>query len=102
MALEEKCAKVGKIKSPIVGTFYDAPIDVFNKEKEPKPEAYIKIGDSVNPETVVCMVEAMMVSNEIKAGVYGTIKEKLVSSGQPVDYDQALFKVTLDNKENSS
>jgi acetyl-CoA carboxylase biotin carboxyl carrier protein len=98
MALEKKCVKEEEIKSSIVGTFYDAPIDVFNEEKEPKPEAYVKIGDSVNPETVVCMVETMKVPNEIKAGVYGTIKEKLVSSGQPVEYDQALFKVTLDNK----
>lgn len=99
MTLEETCAKEVEIKSPIIGTFYDAPFDVFNLEKEPKPQPYVKIGDSVEPDTVVCMVEAMMVSNKIKAEVYGTIKEKLVSSGKPVDYNQPLYKIALDNEK---
>jgi acetyl-CoA carboxylase biotin carboxyl carrier protein len=73
------------IKSPIVGTFYSAP--------SPDSAAYVKVGDDVNAETVVCIVEAMKVMNEIKAEATGTIAKVLVANGQAVEYGQVLFKV---------
>ena len=73
------------IKSPIVGTFYAAP--------SPDSEPYVKVGDDVNAETVVCIVEAMKVMNEIKAETTGTIAKIMVANGQAVEYGQVLFKV---------
>jgi acetyl-CoA carboxylase biotin carboxyl carrier protein len=73
------------IKSPIVGTFYAAP--------SPDSEPFVETGSQVEPQTVVCIVEAMKVMNEIKAETSGTIAEILVSNGQAVEYGQALFKV---------
>jgi acetyl-CoA carboxylase biotin carboxyl carrier protein len=74
-----------QIKSPIVGTFYEAP--------SPDSDAYVEIGSHVDPQTVVCIIEAMKVMNEIKAEVSGTIMEKLVKNGQAVEYGQPLFRV---------
>ncbi|MEJ5260110.1 MAG: acetyl-CoA carboxylase biotin carboxyl carrier protein [Anaerohalosphaeraceae bacterium] len=74
-----------EIKSPIVGTFYAAP--------NPEAAPYVKPGDKVKPDTVVCIVEAMKVMNEIKAEVSGTIVEVLVKDGQSVEYGQPLFRV---------
>ena len=74
-----------QIKSPIVGTFYEAP--------SPDSDAYVEIGSHVDPQTVVCIIEAMKVMNEIKAEVCGTIMEKLVRTGQAVEYGQPLFTV---------
>lgn len=73
------------IKSPIVGTFYSAP--------SPDSAAYVKVGDDVNAETVVCIIEAMKVMNEIKAETIGTIAKIIVANGQAVEYGQVLFKV---------
>jgi acetyl-CoA carboxylase biotin carboxyl carrier protein len=73
------------IKSPIVGTFYSAP--------SPDSEPYVKVGSDVNTETVVCIVEAMKVMNEIKAETTGTIAKVMVANGQAVEYGQVLFKV---------
>jgi acetyl-CoA carboxylase biotin carboxyl carrier protein len=73
------------IKSPIVGTFYAAP--------SPDSEPYVKVGADVNGETVVCIVEAMKVMNEIKAETTGTIAKIMVANGQAVEYGQVLFKV---------
>jgi acetyl-CoA carboxylase biotin carboxyl carrier protein len=73
------------IKSPIVGTFYSAP--------SPDSAAYVKVGDDVNTETVVCIIEAMKVMNEIKAETTGTIAKIIVANGQAVEYGQVLFKV---------
>ena len=73
------------IKSPIVGTFYSAP--------SPDSEPYAKVGGKVTPDTVVCIVEAMKVMNEIKAETSGTIVEILVQNGEAVEYDQPLFKI---------
>jgi acetyl-CoA carboxylase biotin carboxyl carrier protein len=73
------------IKSPIVGTFYAAP--------SPDSEPYVKVGADVNAETVVCIVEAMKVMNEIKAETTGTIAKIMVANGQAVEYGQVLFKV---------
>jgi len=73
------------IKSPIVGTFYAAP--------SPDAEPYIKVGSDVNTESVVCIIEAMKVMNEIKAETTGTIAKVMVANGQAVEYGQLLFKV---------
>ena len=74
-----------EITSPMVGTFYRAPSD--------GAEPYVTVGSMVDSDTVVCIVEAMKVMNEIKSEVVGTIKEVLVSSGAAVEYGQPLFLV---------
>ena len=71
------------IESPIVGTFYRA--------SAPGADAMVKVGDKVDPETVVCIIEAMKVMNEIKAEKSGVIKEILVENGQPVEVGQPIF-----------
>ena len=73
------------IPSPIVGTFYATP--------SPDSEPYVEVGTQVGPQTVVCIIEAMKVLNEIKAEIGGTIVEVLVTNGQAVEYGQPLFKV---------
>jgi acetyl-CoA carboxylase biotin carboxyl carrier protein len=77
-----------EIKSPIVGTFYATP--------SPDSESYVDIGSEVGPQTVVCIIEAMKVMNEIKAETSGTIVSVLVTNGQAVEYGQVLFKVRPD------
>jgi acetyl-CoA carboxylase biotin carboxyl carrier protein len=77
-----------EIKSPIVGTFYATP--------SPDSEPYVDIGSEVGPQTVVCIIEAMKVMNEIKAETAGTIIEINVTNGQAVEYGQILFKVRPD------
>ncbi len=77
-----------EIKSPIVGTFYATP--------SPDSEHYVEVGSTVEPQTVVCIIEAMKVMNEIKAETSGTIVEVLVTNGQAVEYGQVLFKVKPD------
>ena len=77
-----------EIKSPIVGTFYAKP--------SPDSEPYVEIGSSVGPQTIVCIIEAMKVMNEIKAETSGTIVDVLVTDGQAVEYGQVLFKVRPD------
>ena len=73
------------IDSPIVGTFYRAP--------SPDSEAFVKMGDKVDAETVVCVIEAMKVLNEIKAEKSGVIKEILVENAQTVEYGCPLFVI---------
>lgn len=73
------------IKSPMVGTFYSAP--------SPESKAFAEKGTKVVENTVVCIIEAMKIMNEIQAELKGTIIEALVESGQPVEYGQRLFKV---------
>ncbi len=77
-----------EIKSPIVGTFYAT--------QSPDSEHYVDIDSAVGPQTVVCIIEAMKVMNEIKAETSGTITEILVTNGQAVEYGQVLFKVRPD------
>jgi acetyl-CoA carboxylase biotin carboxyl carrier protein len=77
-----------EIKSPIVGTFYATP--------SPDSEPYVDIGSEVSPQTVVCIIEAMKVMNEIRAETAGTIVEIHVTNGQAVEYGQVLFKVRPD------
>jgi len=74
-----------EITSPIVGTFYATP--------SPDSDPFVDVGTAVGPQTVVCIIEAMKVLNEIKAEINGTIVEVLVTSGQAVEYGQPLFKV---------
>ena len=74
-----------EIKSPMIGTFYRKP--------SPESESYVEVGDTVTADTVVCIVEAMKVMNEIKAEMSGVITEILVEDGSPVEFGQALFRV---------
>ncbi len=76
------------IESPIIGTFYSAP--------SPDSAPFVAIGDSVNPDTVVCIIEAMKVMNEIKAEISGTIVEVICKTGQAVEFGQPLFKIKPD------
>ncbi|MFW6335657.1 MAG: acetyl-CoA carboxylase biotin carboxyl carrier protein, partial [Phycisphaeraceae bacterium] len=68
------------------GTFFAAP--------NPDSEAFVSVGDRVDGETVVCLIEAMKVFNEIKAEMTGTIAKVLVENGQAVEYGQPLFEIT--------
>ncbi len=74
-----------EIKSPIVGTFYSSP--------SPEDPVFVQKGSKVGPDTVVCIVEAMKVFNQITADVSGTIEEVLVNNGDPVESGQPLFRV---------
>ncbi len=76
------------LKSPLVGTFYASP--------SPDSAPFVELGSHVDAQTVVCVIEAMKVMNEIKAETSGTICEILVGSGQAVEYGQVLFKVKPD------
>ncbi len=73
------------IKSPTVGTFYGAP--------SPGEPAFVKVGSTVKADTVVCIIEAMKVFNQIPAEISGTITEVLVNNGDAVEYGQPLFRV---------
>jgi acetyl-CoA carboxylase biotin carboxyl carrier protein len=74
-----------EIKSPMIGTFYRAP--------SPESAAYVEVGGEVNPDTVVCIIEAMKVMNEIKAEAKGVITQVMVENAKPVEFGQALFKL---------
>ncbi len=76
------------ITSPMVGTFYAAP--------RPDAKPFVVVGDHVNPDQVVCIIEAMKVFNEIKAETTGTIQKVLVESGQAVEFGQPVFMVKAD------
>jgi len=73
------------IQSPIVGTFYRSP--------SPTADAFVKIGSNVEPETVVCIIEAMKLMNEIQAETRGEVVKIYVENGQPVEYGQPLFGI---------
>jgi acetyl-CoA carboxylase biotin carboxyl carrier protein len=74
-----------EIKSPMIGTFYRAP--------SPEAANYIDVGSEVGPETVVCIIEAMKVMNEIKAEAKGVITQVMVENAKPVEFGQPLFKI---------
>jgi acetyl-CoA carboxylase biotin carboxyl carrier protein len=74
-----------EIKSPMIGTFYRSP--------SPESAPYIEVGMEVNPDTVVCIIEAMKVMNEIKAEATGVISQALVENAKPVEFGQPLFKL---------
>jgi acetyl-CoA carboxylase biotin carboxyl carrier protein len=69
----------------MVGTFY--------RSSSPDKPAYIKVGDSINPESVVCLIEAMKLFNDVKAEVSGRIVKVMVEDASPVEYEQVLFLV---------
>jgi acetyl-CoA carboxylase biotin carboxyl carrier protein len=73
------------VKSPIVGTFYDAP--------SPGAPAFVKVGDKVEVGQVLCIIESMKLMNEIEAEVAGVVASKLVENGRPVEYGEALFAI---------
>jgi len=84
----QKQENLVEIKSLIVGTLYTAP--------SPDSEPFVDVGSHIDPQTVVCVIEAMKVMNEIKAETSGTIAEILVKNGQAVEYGQPLFRVRPD------
>lgn len=73
------------VKAPFVGTFYRAP--------SPDADPYVKVGQEINADAVLCIVEAMKVMNEIKAEVHGVIREILVENAHAVQFGQPLFKI---------
>ena len=75
-----------EITSPMVGTFYSSPA--------PESPAFVEVGKTVAPETVVCIIEAMKVMNEIQAEIAGKIVEVVAESGKPVQFGQVLFRVS--------
>ena len=72
-------------KSPMIGPFYRAP--------SPDAGAYVEVGSEVNPDTVVCIIEAMKVMNEIKAEAKGVITQVMIENAKPVEFGQPLFKI---------
>lgn len=76
------------VKSPIVGTFYEAP--------SPDSDAFVKVGDTVSKGDTICIVEAMKIMNEIEAEFGGTVQKILVDDGTPVEFDQPLFIIKKD------
>jgi len=84
-ASKEENLKYVEITSPIIGTFYRKP--------SPDKPTFVEVGDTVNPDSVVCMVEAMKLFNEIEAEVSGKIVKVLIEDGTPVEFGQPLFLV---------
>lgn len=81
----EDTSKYIEIKSPMIGTFY--------RSASPEKPLYVSVGDKIDKTSVVCIIEAMKLFNEIEAEVSGTIVKVLVEDSQPVEYDQPLFLV---------
>jgi len=73
------------VKSPIVGTYYDAA--------SPGSAPFVKVGDAVEPGQVLCIIESMKLMNEIEAETAGVVAAKLVENGRPVEYGEALFSI---------
>lgn len=85
-AAEKKEEKAGKfVSAPLVGTFYSSG--------SPDHPAFVKVGDRVEENTVVCIIEAMKVMNEVKAGMSGTIAEVLVENAHPVEFGTKMFRI---------
>jgi acetyl-CoA carboxylase biotin carboxyl carrier protein len=84
-ALPAAAPSLLEIKSPMIGTFYRAP--------SPDAADYVEVGTEVTPDTVVCLIEAMKVMNEIKAEVKGVVTHILVENAKPVEFGQPLFRI---------
>lgn len=84
-APQVEASNESEIASPMVGTMYRSPA--------PDAEPFVKVGDQVSEDTIVCIIEAMKVMNEIKAETHGVITKVLVDDGMPVQYGQPLFLV---------
>jgi acetyl-CoA carboxylase biotin carboxyl carrier protein len=78
-------ANLHEIRSPIVGTFYRAPA--------PDADSYVQVGDTVSPGSVLCIVEAMKLMNEIESDISGKVVKILTENGKPVEYNQPLFLI---------
>jgi acetyl-CoA carboxylase biotin carboxyl carrier protein len=76
------------VKSPIVGTYYDAP--------SPGSSAFVKPGDRVEPKQVLCIIESMKLMNEIEAEIAGVVIQNHVENGRPVEYGESLFTIRPD------
>jgi acetyl-CoA carboxylase biotin carboxyl carrier protein len=74
------------VKSPIVGTFYES--------SSPGSPPFVRVGETVQPGKVLCIIESMKLMNEIESEISGVITSKLVQNGQPVEYGEALFAIT--------
>ena len=86
LSIEPKeTSNLREITSPMVGTFYASP--------SPESPPFVTVGQEVTPDTVVCIMEAMKVMNEVKAECHGVIAEITAESGKPVQFGQVLFKV---------
>jgi len=84
----EDDANIVFIKSPMVGTFYGRP--------NPEADAFVKVGQSISADSTVCIIEAMKLMNEIEAEVSGTLVACLADDGQPVEFDQPIFRIRPD------
>jgi acetyl-CoA carboxylase biotin carboxyl carrier protein len=84
-AASPPAGNVIEIKAPMVGTFYRAP--------SPDADPYVRVGDSIEPGKVLCIVEAMKLMNEIEAEVRGRIVEIMVENAQPIEFGQILFRI---------
>jgi len=73
------------VKSPIVGTYYDSP--------KPGDPPFVRVGDSVEPGQVLCIIESMKLMNEIESEIAGTVVSKLMENARPVEYGEALFAI---------
>ncbi len=82
---DSPASDVSEIRSPMIGTFYCSP--------SPEAAPYVSVGSEVEPSTVVCIIEAMKVMNEIKAEKKGVITEILSENAKPVEFGQALFRI---------
>lgn len=82
---EEEDSRFKKITSPMVGTFY--------RSSSPSAKPYVEVGDKVDEDSVLCIIEAMKLMNEIKAECRGHVRKILVDNAQPVEYGQVLFLV---------
>lgn len=76
-----------EIKSPMVGTFYSSP--------SPDSPTFVSVGQEITPDTVICIIEAMKVMNEIQSEISGTVVECLVANGTSVEFGQPLFRVKV-------
>ena len=77
--------KIQYVKSPIVGTFYESP--------SPDASPFVRIGETIQPGKVLCIIESMKLMNEIEAEFAGVVESRLVTSGSPVEYGEALFGI---------
>lgn len=84
-APEARPANTTEFKSPLVGTFY--------RSAKPDSDPFVNVGDEVNPEKVLCIIEAMKVMNEIKAEMSGVVREILVKNGQAVEFGEPMFLI---------
>jgi acetyl-CoA carboxylase biotin carboxyl carrier protein len=82
---EPPVSNIVTIKSPMIGTFYRSP--------SPDKASFVNVGDEIEPGTVVCIIEAMKLFNEIESEVKGKIVKVLIEDASPVEYDQPLFQV---------